>query len=279
MAQSPETRPVTPASDVTSHKEGEARGQSPAQQGGLGDRAAASLAANTAQQGEAVRSTTQQVGEALRQGGAVGDEALRTTARVGIDTARRSADALADGYRQLLEETAQRLEQIGRGVAQVAQETTADLRSFVAAPGAATESLRNLQDSVASLVSGVVQSNVRATQEFFRIADPAALFDLQRRFVREYPGYPAAGTRSFIQVTRQAAEQTLHPIEAQIERHQRDRARWSRQEHGIVADVMSHNTRLVTPDDTVQQATRLMREEDTGVLPVGEGDRLVGDCH
>ena len=26
----------------------------------------------------------------------------------------------------------------------------------------------------------------------------------------------------------------------------------------------------------MQQAARLVREEDTGVLPVGEGDRLVG---
>jgi CBS domain-containing protein len=276
MAQSPETRPATPASEAASHKDGEARGQSPAQQGGSGDRAAASIAATTAQQGEAARSTAQQVGGALRQGGAVGDEALRTTARVGTDTARRSADALADGYRQLLEEAAQRLEQIGRGVAQAAQETTSDLRSFVAVPGAATESLRNLQDSVASLVSGVVQSNVRTTQEFFRIADPAALFDLQHRFVREYLDTLMQGTRSFMQITRQAAEQTLHPIEAQIERHQQDRAHRSGQEHGTVADVMSHNARLVTPDDTVQQATRLMREEDTGVLPVSEGDRLVG---
>ena len=39
---------------------------------------------------------------------------------------------------------------------------------------------------------------------------------------------------------------------------------------------MSQGVRLVTPEDTVQQATRLMRDEDTGVLPVGEGDRLVG---
>ena len=43
-----------------------------------------------------------------------------------------------------------------------------------------------------------------------------------------------------------------------------------------VADVMSRDVRLVSPEDTVQQAARLMRDEDTGILPVGDGDRLVG---
>jgi CBS domain-containing protein len=40
--------------------------------------------------------------------------------------------------------------------------------------------------------------------------------------------------------------------------------------------VMHREARLTNPDDTVQQVARLMREEDTGMLPVGEGDRLVG---
>jgi len=44
----------------------------------------------------------------------------------------------------------------------------------------------------------------------------------------------------------------------------------------LVSDLMSSNVRTVGPDDTVERATRLMREEDTGILPVGEGGRLVG---
>ncbi len=39
---------------------------------------------------------------------------------------------------------------------------------------------------------------------------------------------------------------------------------------------MTRNVRVASPEDTVQQAARLMRDEDTGVLPVGEQDRLVG---
>jgi CBS domain-containing protein len=81
------------------------------------------------------------------------------------------------------------------------------------------------------------------------------------------------GSSRVLHAVQQTAEQTLRPLEAQLAQQQR---RGDGQGHETVADVMSHNVRLVTPEDTVQQATRLMRDEDTGLLPVGEGDRLVG---
>lgn len=43
-----------------------------------------------------------------------------------------------------------------------------------------------------------------------------------------------------------------------------------------VADVMSRDVTVATPNDTVQKVARIMKEQDTGVLPVGENDRLVG---
>ncbi len=43
-----------------------------------------------------------------------------------------------------------------------------------------------------------------------------------------------------------------------------------------VSECMSRDVRLATPDDTLQQTARTMAEVDTGVLPVGENDRLVG---
>jgi CBS domain-containing protein len=281
MAQSPDIKATHATNEAPPQKENEPKGQISTNQGGPGEHSAASLGASAAHQGDAARAATQQVSNALRHSGAASGEVTRMTAQAGTETARRSADALAGGYRQLLDEAAERFERIGRGMARAAQETTSDLRTFAAVPSAATESLRDLQDSMAGLVSGVVQSNVRASQELFRMADPAALFDLQHRFMREYLDALVQGTGSFIRVARQAAEQTLRPLEAHIEQHQKNqgehgRERHSGQDQGIVADVMSHDTRLVGPDDTVQQATRLMRDEDTGVVPVGEGDRLVG---
>ena len=43
-----------------------------------------------------------------------------------------------------------------------------------------------------------------------------------------------------------------------------------------VRDVMSRSVQLTTPSEDIQQAARLMGEIDAGVLPVAEGDRLIG---
>ena len=40
--------------------------------------------------------------------------------------------------------------------------------------------------------------------------------------------------------------------------------------------AMTRNVQLVTPDQTIREAARLMAEIDAGSLPVGENDRLVG---
>jgi CBS domain-containing protein len=43
-----------------------------------------------------------------------------------------------------------------------------------------------------------------------------------------------------------------------------------------IRDVMTTGVELVNPDTSLQEAARKMRETDTGFLPVGENDRLVG---
>lgn len=43
-----------------------------------------------------------------------------------------------------------------------------------------------------------------------------------------------------------------------------------------IRDVMTSNPRTVSPDDTIQNAARIMRDEDTGVVPVVDKGRAVG---
>ncbi len=43
-----------------------------------------------------------------------------------------------------------------------------------------------------------------------------------------------------------------------------------------IRDVMTREAKLASPSDTLQQAAKLMKECDCGILPVAEGDRLVG---
>ena len=43
-----------------------------------------------------------------------------------------------------------------------------------------------------------------------------------------------------------------------------------------VAEIMTRNVRIVSPDRTIQEAARLMDEMNVGVLPVCDGRRLRG---
>ena len=43
-----------------------------------------------------------------------------------------------------------------------------------------------------------------------------------------------------------------------------------------VSDVMSRKVEITSPEDSIQRAAQMMARIDSGVLPVGEGDRLVG---
>jgi CBS domain-containing protein len=43
-----------------------------------------------------------------------------------------------------------------------------------------------------------------------------------------------------------------------------------------VSEVMTRDVRLIEPTQTIRDAARLMAELDTGIMPVREGDRLVG---
>lgn len=43
-----------------------------------------------------------------------------------------------------------------------------------------------------------------------------------------------------------------------------------------VSDCMTRDVRTINPDMTIQQAAQIMARTDTGALPVGENDRLIG---
>jgi CBS domain-containing protein len=43
-----------------------------------------------------------------------------------------------------------------------------------------------------------------------------------------------------------------------------------------IRDVMTINPRTVSPQDSIQNAARIMRDEDTGVVPVVDNGRAVG---
>jgi CBS domain-containing protein len=43
-----------------------------------------------------------------------------------------------------------------------------------------------------------------------------------------------------------------------------------------INEVMTHDPRTLTPDSTVEEAARMMREDDVGSIPLVEGSKCIG---
>jgi CBS domain-containing protein len=211
----------------------------------------------------------------MRQGAAASTEAVRSAGYRAGDAVRKEAETLAESQSGLMEESAAQFEMVGRQIAESAEQTAETLRGFLRLPAITGRGFPNVQENVSGLVEGVVQTNLRILREMMRFTNPAQLFEAQRQFMHEYTSALLQGTGSIMRIAHRATEQALRPIEEQIEMRQGVGQR-GRGNQGVVADVMSTGVRIASPEDSVQQASRIMREEDSGVLPVGEGDRLVG---
>ena len=181
--------------------------------------------AQAAQQGgqataEAMRRNGEIAAEVTQRGSQAGSEAVRRTGEASSETLRRGGEALADTQRQLVQQAAERFEQVSRKVAEAAQGTTEDMRAFLTLPNAARGGLRDLQQSMTGLIEGVVRSNLHATQQLLQLANPSAYVELQQRFVREYLDTLMEGTATLVRATRRTADETLRPLEQQIEQRQ-----------------------------------------------------------
>jgi hypothetical protein len=151
-----------------------------------------------------------------RKGTEAGADATRRGTDLANDAARRSAQAVTDAQRQITQDAAQRFEEVSRKVAEAARDTSENVRQLMALPNAAEGGLRDLQQGMAGLVEGVMQTNLRAAQELFRLANPAPIVELQQRFVREYTETLLRNTATMVRATRRTADETLRPLEEQI---------------------------------------------------------------
>ena len=169
---------------------------------------------------EAMRQGADATAQVTRQGTQAGVEAMRRAGETANEAVRRSTHAMAEGQRQIAQETAQTFETVSRKMAQAAQGTSHEVRQFMTLPHAAEGGLRDMQQSVAGLVEGVVQTNLRATQELLRMSNPSAVVEMQQRFVREYMDTLMQGTATLLRAVRRTADETLRPLEAQVGQRQ-----------------------------------------------------------
>ena len=130
---------------------------------------------------------------------------------------------MVEGQRQIAQDATHRFQAVSRKVAQVAQGTSEEMRRLATLPHAAQGGLRDLQQGMAGLIEGVVQTNLRATQELFRLTNPTAIIELQQRFAREYLDTVMQNTVTLVRAVRRTADETLHPLEAQVAQRQQAR--------------------------------------------------------
>ncbi len=161
---------------------------------------------------DALRQGAEVTADVTRSGGEAGAEAVRRTADAASETLRRNTQAVADSQRQIVQDAAQKFEEVSRKMAEAAQGTTENVRKLMALPNAAEGGLRDMQQSMTGLVEGVVQTNLRVAQEMFRMSNPAAIVELQQRFMREYMDALLQGSATLARAVRRTADETLRPL-------------------------------------------------------------------
>src|SRR5215217_6440755 len=166
---------------------------------------------------DALRQGAEVNADVARRGSEAGSEAMRRAGDMASDTARRNTQAVVESQRQIAQDAAQRFEEVSRKVAEATKGTTENVRQLMALPNAAQGGLRDLQQGVTGLVEGVVQTNLRAAQELFRLANPAPIVELQQRFAREYTDTLLRNSAVLVRAVRRTADETLRPLEQQIQ--------------------------------------------------------------
>jgi uncharacterized phage infection (PIP) family protein YhgE len=201
----------------------EAAARSGAQIAGAVRQGAAAMQQSGQVTNDAIRRGVEASAEMTRQGTQAGVEAARRASETANETVRRTTQAVAEGQRQIAQEAAQTFQEVSRKVAQVAQGTSEEVRRLATLPHAAEGGLRDLQHGIAGLVEGVMQTNLRATQELFRLTNPTAIIELQQRFARNYLDTVMQSTATLVRAVRRTADETLHPLEAQVAQRQQVR--------------------------------------------------------
>ena len=243
----------------------------------------------------ATASATQQTAGAIQEGaermaeaGHAGSDVAQRTATAGAETirhlgdtagetVRRGSQRVTDMQQKFAHDVANDFEQGVSRVAQVLQETAHDWRALMQLPGLGDGRLQDVAVNVTKAIERVVEVNLRATEQFFRTSGPVAMLELQHRFAQQYLHALLEGSTTVVRAVRQTAEQTLQPLERHIsEREHQQQHQNGGERTDRVADVMRREVKLVGPDDNVRQVAQIMREADTGILPVAEGDRLIG---
>jgi hypothetical protein len=166
---------------------------------------------------DAVRRGGEFAADATRRVGEAGADAVNRSGRVGGESLRHGTQHLAESQQQIIQNAAEQFEQLSRKVAQAFQGSSDDVRSLMVLPSAARGGLQDLQQGMTGLIEGIVQTNLQATQELFRLTNPGAYVELQHRFMRQYLDALIENSVNLVRAVRRTADETLGPLEQQLQ--------------------------------------------------------------
>jgi CBS domain-containing protein len=192
-------------------------------------------------------------------------EAAQRGTAAGLEAARQAAGGAAGQANQVVQQLAEAAE-VYRSVAQrIAEEA----RTLAGTPMAAAGGLQEVSQAWADWLRGAMETNTRFSQEVMRARSLPEIAQAHARFVEDSLTELRDGSTRVLEAAGGVADRALHQGEG-------DRGEEGEGEPVTVADVMTRDVRVASPEDTVQEAATLMGRADTGVLPVGEDDRIVG---
>jgi CBS domain-containing protein len=231
--------------------------------------------------GETIARGSREAEQSLEESARALGETIHETAQAGGNLAQRGLRASGEGARQFAETSSRQVGQLSEQIATSTQQMMEDLEALMRLPNVAGTGLQQLQQAASGVVDKMVQANTKTAEELFRMANPAAVFAFQQRCLQQYMHGFIEASGDILRLTRQIAEDQLQPLEEytrQAKRRQgKEGQRGAREQKGEkVADVMTPHVEIASPNQSVQEIARLMVDADTGVLPVGENDRLVG---
>jgi CBS domain-containing protein len=226
--------------------------------------------------GRAMRHGLEATQHGTRSAGMLGRGAIESSGAM-IESGMRAA---SEETRHFMEESARDFGEATRRLSESAERTMADLGNLMNIPAVAGQGVREMQQAATGLVARVMQTNARAVQDLFRLAQPTEVMTMQHRVMQQYLRGLVEASAGVLEVTRRVADDALQPIEgfrgeAEGGRSREGRPR-RRNSQSTVRDVMTRDVEIADPNQTVREAARLMAANDTGALPVGEDDKLVG---
>jgi CBS domain-containing protein len=200
-------------------------------------------------------------GTAARSGAA----AARRGMKAGVEAARSMAEGMQDQAGRAAQDATKAAGAYGRTARGAAEQ----MQSLMNVPAAAVGGLQDISQTWTRVLSRAMEANARFSQDLMRCNTLQDVAELQGRFVNESLAGLRDGSAELVRAAGRLTERALEPGRAAT-------TGGYPTTRGTVADVMTTDVRVAKPDDTVQEVARIMAEEDTGALPVGENDRLVG---